>query len=589
MLRVLILMCCLVSLGAATKEEAATLMDDAVALMEASNDDSSKSVDAAVLLVQARDIYKSLGDWDNVREANAYIFYCKKKMNVDDLDKYVARTSGDKATAEKAIAVADSVANEKVTADQAGAYFKQAKAFADANSNAHFKIHIRYLEVAERFADSNTQVASQAMRLSSEALQAWSKTLGKDEVLPESVFLRSYKSKVDLFGQSKKPNGPDEKNAKSILKNLKKEHKEKFKSKKVNQFANWLYDTALASKQDLDLAYVLADEAAQNACDRKVLNISLMMHAAEFLSKHYNGLDVKRRQLAYLDSISSSPLGKAALLLLEQPGDKEANSLLGKSFCFVGDNWKEGLTLLEAGEDGEWKRAAQMERLNPSEATQILELADLWFELADERDAKDYKIAIYQRALSWYQKAMPKLDGLVKTRTEKRIKQLLALVPFDPDSVDFDQLTEEQWELIPGKSIKCSLADPKNKTGLKLKEGEQVRVVPHPTEEWGITAAGGINRTATYKGIDLMGGMGDGGRGGRGGRGPGGRGPGGPGGFAVGNMQVFLSKEPEAAPLGIGVIDGPGEVFIGGSVPRRPGIRAVGSIRVKIIPVGVVW
>ena len=77
-------------------------------------------------------------------------------------------------------------------------------------------------------------------------------------------------------------------------------------------------------------------------------------------------------------------------------------------------------------------------------------------------------------------------------------------------------------------------------------------------------------------------GGGPGGRGGRAGRGGG-------GGPAVGEMQVYLDEDPNATPVSVGVIEGPAEIFIGGSVPRMMGIRAIGSIPVKFVPVGETW
>ena len=577
MLRILCLIMLSVSLAAGTAEDADRLMDQAVKLMEAANDDSSKSVDAAVLLVEARDIYQELGDWENVREANAYIFYCKKKMNIHDLDRYVERTQSNKQDAEKAIAVVDTVVNEKIDGTKAQEYFKAAESFASAYPESHFKIHMRYLEVAERFADANPSVASKATRLSSEALQAWSKTLKKEErIMPETVFLRAHKKTTDLFGQAKGSPSPDEDSYKDILKQLKKEHKEKFRSKKRHQFATWLFDTALKSQQDKNLAFVLANEAAEVACDRKVLDISLMMKVSTFLSSHYSGPNEKDRQIAYLNPVASAPLVKQALLLLESPDDAEANTAMGMNFCFVGQNWPDGLPLLAAGVEGEWKRVAQMEEIKASTTGELLELADLWFDLAQEREAKSYKIAILQRALKWYQKSFSDLDGLVKDRIAKRIEQIKKLVPFDPSNLDFDNLTADEWDLIPGKSKKCMLANPRNKLGLKLKEGEEVRVVPHPTDEWGVSMMGGMNQTATYKGINMGGGAAGGRRGG--------------GGFGtVGNMEVYLSDDTEATPVAVGIVAGPGEIFIGGSIPRRPGLRAVGDIRVKVMRIGLEW
>ena len=73
----LIVLVCLPQVAlAATVAEADAFYDQAMTAMEKMNDDSSKSVEAAVLLCKAKGIYAELESWPQVREVNSYIFFC---------------------------------------------------------------------------------------------------------------------------------------------------------------------------------------------------------------------------------------------------------------------------------------------------------------------------------------------------------------------------------------------------------------------------------------------------------------------------------------------------------------------------------
>ena len=108
--------------------------------------------------------------------------------------------------------------------------------------------------------------------------------------------------------------------------------------------------------------------------------------------------------------------------LAEDSSDAEANLELGKYHCFVGHDWKTGLPMLAKGSDQGLKTAAQADAIEPAEATGQLQVADLWWDLSEQEKEGSYaKEALRQRAVFWYQKALPDLKGLAHLRAEKRV------------------------------------------------------------------------------------------------------------------------------------------------------------------------
>ncbi|NRA37689.1 MAG: hypothetical protein HRU15_06080 [Planctomycetes bacterium] len=395
----------------------------------------------------------------------------------------------------------------------------------------------------------------------------------------QTIYQVAHAQVVDLMGGSEGAAQPEDKTVGKILKKLKKEHKEKFKTKKRLQFAAWLLNAAKDAKKDTDLAFVLADQAAQVAVERKCMSPSILFKASKFLSDNYAGISINQRQTIYMEQVASVPLFKSVAALIADPIDADANSAVGLSYCFTAGDIKNGITLMNLGPENDLHIAVTMEIADPKDSAEMMKLAEMWFDLARDKDYKAYQQGMYQWSLDWYLDVLPEVKGLIKDNVQKRIDALVKLLPVDDSDWDFDQLTEVQWDSIPGKAVTCHLGNPKNKTKIKLTDGEEIRVVPHPSEEWGVNI-GGMQSNSNYEGV-RMGGQAGGGRGAR--RAAAGFGK-------VGNMQVFLDDDATAMAMGVGIIAGPGEIFIGGAIPPLGrGARTNGSIRVKFMAVGVQW
>jgi len=114
---------------------------------------------------------------------------------------------------------------------------------------------------------------------------------------------------------------------------------------------------------------------------------------------------------------------EAANRLKSQPDDPAANLAVGKYLCLVKGRWETGLPHLAKAADAAWRAVAQKELAAPATADSQNELAEAWYQLAQQADAA-YQPEINDRALFWYRKALPNFSGLHKASTEKRIAEL---------------------------------------------------------------------------------------------------------------------------------------------------------------------
>lgn len=104
------------------------------------------------------------------------------------------------------------------------------------------------------------------------------------------------------------------------------------------------------------------------------------------------------------------------------PDDPTANSLAGRYYCLVKQNWSEGLALLVRGSDPEFRRLADLELTRPSSGEEKIELADGWWTLGDQ--LKLHRRELWRHALVWYLRAADQLpDGLLRIKAETRIQE----------------------------------------------------------------------------------------------------------------------------------------------------------------------
>jgi formylglycine-generating enzyme required for sulfatase activity len=131
---------------------------------------------------------------------------------------------------------------------------------------------------------------------------------------------------------------------------------------------------------------------------------------------------------------------KALEVLKAKPEDAEANLAAGSWYCFVKDDWRTGLPHLAKGSDALLKSQAQRElSLPPGTPEDQLKLADAWWDGAAERRGEE-KAAMLRCAGHWYEQAIGKLDGINKTKAEKRLAQIAELAQESPSRPGRDPL-----------------------------------------------------------------------------------------------------------------------------------------------------
>jgi formylglycine-generating enzyme required for sulfatase activity len=125
--------------------------------------------------------------------------------------------------------------------------------------------------------------------------------------------------------------------------------------------------------------------------------------------------------------------------------------------------------MLAKGSDAGLKALAQKDLAKPGDAKQQAELGDAWIKLADTL-GKLSKKPVQARALHWYEQALPKLEGLTRTRVSKQVEELARLF-----ERDLSNSLGMKLALIPaGKFL---MGSPLTELGRNPHEGPQHEVV----------------------------------------------------------------------------------------------------------------
>lgn len=163
-------------------------------------------------------------------------------------------------------------------------------------------------------------------------------------------------------------------------------------------------------------------DAAQ-ADDR--FDLALQAHQAALAAarRSRNGrlvtmLESRRRELRSAED-AFHQIAQAITVLADTPDDPQANLQVGGYYCFVKARWEDGLPMLAAASDSRLAILARTELESPRDPREQVALADRWW-LQSER-SPEYQTAIRNRAVFWYQQALPNLDaGHEKIRAEMR-------------------------------------------------------------------------------------------------------------------------------------------------------------------------
>ncbi|MHB1037432.1 MAG: tetratricopeptide repeat protein [Pirellulales bacterium] len=101
---------------------------------------------------------------------------------------------------------------------------------------------------------------------------------------------------------------------------------------------------------------------------------------------------------------------EAMATLKEKPDDPDVRLSLGNYFCFTKGNWDKGLPMLVLGSDEKLKALATRDIVGADSANEQVQLGDLWWDAG-----------VKQRAVYWYERALPRLTGLEKARVDSRV------------------------------------------------------------------------------------------------------------------------------------------------------------------------
>jgi len=140
-------------------EDADDLHQEGIAALKDSQTNPAAIVMAARCFAKASALYEAGGKTDLAVEMNSYLYWCKKKMTLADIDAFLKGAEGN--VSERFTAV-----DKKVIApSESQTFLDRADAFARTNPDAHLLIAVRYFEVADRFKGSDPSLKAQEKSL----------------------------------------------------------------------------------------------------------------------------------------------------------------------------------------------------------------------------------------------------------------------------------------------------------------------------------------------------------------------------------------------------------------------------------------
>ena len=110
--------------------------------------------------------------------------------------------------------------------------------------------------------------------------------------------------------------------------------------------------------------------------------------------------------------------------LAKTPEDRPALQVAARYHCLVANDWPRGLPLLLNGAEDELKAAVESELAQaPGSPADMVALGERWLTAARATDEANRYLARV-RAIYWYQRALPQLTGLTRSKVEKRLADL---------------------------------------------------------------------------------------------------------------------------------------------------------------------
>ena len=434
-------------------------------------------VAAARFFVKASAMYSDAGNDEKSVEMNSFLYWCKKKMTLDDIDAFTK--GGEAAVTSKLAAI------EKLVpaADEAQSYFDRAEQFATKNPSEHLLVAIRFYEVADRFKGSDAGMKALDRSLK-EQLQ--DKSNGGKTALPP-VEMRPPDNAPATSGNRAVPPSDDVKQAEKLIKDLFKEEYAKTDAAGHLAIAAKLMQQVDENKNDPASDYALLHEGRDHAvlggdaalatvaqkrlrdgykidfvallADLKKLEVNVKSadtanvlatlyalgaddavtvdnydQAVRFNSRAEDLLPLIKNpdskahlksEIARVQALrQASGAAMAAIkTLATKPDDANANLTAGK-FALQRGEYERAFAMLAKSKDSALQSLAKRELEPSTQAADQVALADGWFDRAEKETNTYVKAGMQERAALWYNNALPALNGLAKMKVETRLKGL---------------------------------------------------------------------------------------------------------------------------------------------------------------------
>jgi hypothetical protein len=456
-------------------EQAEEQENKAKDLLRKSQTDHSQLVPAAKAFLRALTLFEERGNIEKSVEMNSYLYWCKKKMNLDDIGRFALNSGEELGDRFK------SIDRMEVKIDEAKIWLDRVNEFARKHPEDHFLIAVRYFEIADRFKGS--EISLKAQDLSLQSLQKAAPRVSNvapveapkpiiEGRLPVPSLPEIRKAEITVAGlfesERKGGAGADVEIAKKALAAARTSGDEP-----TVQYA--LFRLAIESFVRAGLASDLLqsiDEMSKrfdvDPINEKSIALSRIPLTSNeiaidvFVAATQSMVDAKEQQsfdslssLATLSQTASLKTNLAGAKLVASkysahakeiarewpvirglwekwkitPEDPSLNLAIGRFYAFVVGDWKRGLVALARGNDTVLKALAEQDLASNNPPGVLLAVADQWWDLS-EKQKGIANTMMKLRAGKLYLGNLEAASAVNKLRAQQRIS-LIAKLNFE--------------------------------------------------------------------------------------------------------------------------------------------------------------
>jgi hypothetical protein len=152
-----------------------------------------------------------------------------------------------------------------------------------------------------------------------------------------------------------------------------------------------------------------------------------LLHEVANKTHHVVIIAKTRDQIVWVEALATEygRIAPAFVTLGEHPGDPASNFAVGRFYCLRAGDFGKGLPLLVRTTDPAMKSLAAADLANPTTGMAQKEIADLWVAQSTKEAKRSPEAdSCNRRAVYWYEKAQPNLQGIAKTIVQQRLDSL---------------------------------------------------------------------------------------------------------------------------------------------------------------------